>query len=120
MGGRLLWIPTALSTLRRATSPHLSAIKLHFTQSPTFKVETLTGLEDINNDLRWAADEFARIERDFEVAVNLTVLQDLGFGVMFNALNVRFLFAVRTRSHGHVDLFPSVHYILQIFQHYHR
>jgi len=31
-GGSLLWIPMTLSTLRPATSPHLSVIKLRFTR----------------------------------------------------------------------------------------
>jgi len=86
-GGGLLWIPLALSTLRRATSPRLSSLRLDCIGSPVNQsVETL--IEDMRNGLRRVADEFTRINREFEGAVNLTVVRDPGFEVVLDALNV--------------------------------
>jgi len=64
-------------------------------------MEALVGGTD--DDLRRLADEVARIEREFEGAVKLTVLRDPWFEMALDRLNVRFRFVGRTRSRGHVD-----------------
>jgi hypothetical protein len=89
-GGDLFWLPAALSTLKRATSSRLSVLQVHFVvmSTATRSVETL--IEDMSNDLRRAAEEFARIEREFEGGVDLTVSRDPKFKAMFDTLNVRF------------------------------
>ena len=83
VAGGLLWIPITLSTLRPATSPHLSTIRLDFDRSyiinPSESVETIIG--DTVNDLRWAVDEVARIEREFGGAVKSNVFLDPAFTV---------------------------------------
>ena len=86
--GGLLWIPAALSTHKYTTSPHLSALQLNFITSST----TTYTVEDVGNDLRLAADEVARIEREFEGVVKVTVFRDPGYKTVFNTLNVRFCF----------------------------
>ena len=85
-GGNLLWIPTALSTLKPATSPYLSVIKFNFNPLST---ADWTAIGDAGRDLRRTVDEFTRIEREFEGAVNVTVLLDPRFEVL-DAFNVRF------------------------------
>jgi len=82
----------ALSTLNPATSPRLSSIRLNFTHWRARSAETL--IEDMGGDLRRVADEAFRIEREFEGAVNLTVLQDPKFEAVFGTLNVGFRFVV--------------------------
>jgi len=47
-------------------------------------------ITDMGNDLRLIADEVARIEREFEGAVNLAVLRDSKFGAVLDSLDVRF------------------------------
>jgi len=99
------WISLALSTLRPATSPHLSAIRLNFAGEASIvdqSAETL--IETTGDDLRRIADEVARIEREFEGAVTLTVLRDSVFGVVLDTLNVSF----RTRTRGGRDLMPML------------
>ena len=92
-GGGLPWVPVALSTLRPAPSPRLSAIRLVLVRSPIIRsIKTL--IEDTGHDLRRVADELTRIEREFEGAVSLTVVTDSGFGVVLDTLEVRF------RSYG--------------------
>jgi len=86
--GGLPWFPTALSTLKPATSPHLSTIQLHFTCASSFFAETL--IEDMGDHLRRTADEVSRIEREFKGAVNLTTLRDSNFEGAFGTLKVRF------------------------------
>ena len=80
----------ALSTLRPATSPRLSTIRLDF--APSFivnrTVESL--IEGTANDLRKVADEVARIEREFEGAVRLITVRDTVFGEVLDTLKVRF------------------------------
>ena len=89
--GGLPWLPIALSTLKPATSPRLSAIRLDLTYwSTPSAAETL--IEDVGGDLRRVADEVSRIEREFKGAVNLTTLRDSNFEVAFETLNVRFRF----------------------------
>ena len=92
IGGRLLWIPTALSTLRPTTSPCLSVIRLNFAFPITTSQTVETAINDTGNDRLWVADEVTRIEREFEGAVNVTVLRDPGFKVVLDTLNVRFHF----------------------------
>ena len=80
----------ALSTLRPATSTHLSVIRLDFCSSGTRSVETM--ITDMGNDLRRIADELARIEREFEGAVNFIMILDSKFRMVLDTLNVRFHF----------------------------
>ena len=89
MCGGLLWIPAALSTLRPATSPRLSAIRLRLVSRSTLDRAAEALLRDAGGDLRWFAEELARIEREFEGAVNLTLFWGPGFKAVFDALNVR-------------------------------
>lgn len=104
-GGGIPWIPPALSSIRPATSPHLSAIQLSFDHPlPANRYIDAAMIKVMDSDLRWVADEVARIEREFEGAVNLVVLRDAGFKVVLDKLNVRFHFGWV----DHVDSFPFV------------
>ena len=96
----------ALSTLRPATSPRLSDIRLDFSSSSDRPVETM--ITGIGNDLRQIAGEVARIELEFEGAVSFAVIRDSGFGAVLDSLNVRLCLAGWKRPPGHVDSFPSV------------
>jgi len=91
MNNGLPVIPGALSTLRPATSPRLSAVRLEFTyESTAFRsVELMTG--EVWICLRQAANEVARIEREFEGAVNFTVVPDSRFEMVLDRLKVRFV-----------------------------
>ena len=92
MSGSVVWIPKALSTIKRATSPRLSALQLSFARPPTAAnrpVDALIG--GAGEDLRWIAGEVARIRREFDGAVNLTMLRDPVFEAAFDALDVRFI-----------------------------
>lgn len=97
------WIPTALSTLRPATNPRLSAVRLDFAHVPTVTagrpVTTLT--EDLGDDLQRVAVEVTRIEHEFEGTVDITVLllQNSGYQAVLDALGV----TVRFRA---VDAIP--------------
>jgi len=91
VSGGLRWIPMALSTIKPATSPRLSAIRLDFVYPYTFDRHIDTLIVGAGDDLRWIADEAPRIKREFEGAVNLTVLRDASFKAAFDALNVRFI-----------------------------
>ena len=84
----MFWIPEALSTLRPATSPHLSTIKLSFFHPPTVEEPAGDLIEDA--DPGWIADEIARIERQFEGTVDFTVLRLPGDDV--DKINVRSCF----------------------------
>ena len=80
----------ALSTLRPATSPRLSIIRLDFHSSAGRLVETMiTGMGD---DLRRIAGEVARIECEFGGVVDFTVSRDSGFEALLDTLNVSFRF----------------------------
>ena len=92
VSGSLLWIPLAFSTLRHTTSPRLAVICLELARSPTAYRSTETLLQDLGDDLRRVADEVTRIEREFEGAVNLTVVRGLGFKEALDTLGVRFRF----------------------------
>ena len=87
MGRCLPWIFLALSTLRPTTSPHLSALGLDFS-SVDSSTEAL--IKNMGDELRRIADEVARIEREFDGAVNLTVVRDLTFMVVLDSLDVSF------------------------------
>ena len=107
-GGSLVWIPTALSTLKPATSPHLSTIKLNFFRSPNVRWITGDLVKDAGNDLRWVADEVSRIEREFEGVVDFTVLRDLRFKAALDALNVRFRFCGVDETSLLIYIHPSI------------
>ena len=98
----------ALSTLRPATSPRLSTITLDFRSSTNRPVEKI--ITDMGDDLRRIVDEIARIEHEFEGAVNFTVAPDSKFQVVLDTLNVRFSFVGWKKPHGHVDSFSFVPY----------
>jgi hypothetical protein len=65
----------ALSTLKLATSPRLSALQLDF---GSWSIEP--SIEDMGSDLRRTVDEVARIQQEFEGVVKVTVL---GFKAVF-------------------------------------
>ena len=90
IGGGLRWIPAALSTLRPATSPRLSTIQLDFSHRVVQSIQA--AFEYAGSDLRWVADEVARIVREFEGAVTVTVLRDSQFEMVFDTLKARFNF----------------------------
>ena len=92
VGGSLFWIPAALSTLRPVTSPRMSAIRLNLiSHSAAYQsIEIL--LKNAGSDLRRVADEFTRIEREFEGAVNFSVFRNAGFGAAFDALDLKVRF----------------------------
>ena len=88
-GRGLPWIPMALSTLRPATSPRLSAVRLCLACLIVDRsVKTL--VKDTGNDLRQVADEASRIEREFEGVVDFTVVPDSVFEMVLDTLGVRF------------------------------
>ena len=88
----------ALSTLKPATSPRLSIIRLDFCANRD--VETV--VTEIGGDLRRIADEVARIEREFKGAVNFTVNPDSTVRLVLVTLNVRFNFTGWKKPCGHV------------------
>ena len=108
MSGGLLWIPTALSTIRPATSPRLSVIKLNFVRQPSTNRSVQVMIEDTGNDLRKVADEVARIEREFSGTLSLTVHRDPAFEVVSDTLNVRSHSCRAGDLANHVDLFLFV------------
>jgi len=79
MSGSLLWIPKALSTIKPATSPRLSFIRLSFVRPPFANGSIDDLVKDAGDDLRWVVDEVTRIER--EGVVCLTVDLDSSFQV---------------------------------------
>ena len=87
--GSLPWIPLALATLRPATSPHLSDIRLDFASSSTVDRSVGSLIELTRNDLRRVADEVSRIKGEFNGVVGLTVGSDPVFGAVLDAFNVR-------------------------------
>ena len=103
--GGLSWIPTTLSTLRSVTSPRLSALRLDFSNSHLADRSIETLIQGTGDDLRQVADEVARIEREFEGAVSLTVVSDPVFKVVFDTLGVRFSFVMLTELPSRADTF---------------
>lgn len=91
VGGGLLWIPMALSTIKSTTSPRLSTIRLNFFRSHSTDRNVEPSIQGMSGDFQRAEDEAARIKREFGKAVDLTVLRDPSFWVVLDALNVRFL-----------------------------
>jgi hypothetical protein len=85
VSGNLRWIPAALSTLKPATSPHLSIIQLSFSGGTA-----ATQDEEIMNDLQRIGAEMSRIRREFEGAVRLTVIQGGWFKVALEKLDAEF------------------------------
>ena len=92
MGGSLLWIPTALSTLRPATSPCVSAIRLNLISYSCTEQSIESLLKTAGSELQRVAEEFTRIECEFGGALNLIVSRNAGFGAVFDTLDVRFHF----------------------------
>jgi len=94
LSGSLLWIPVALSTLRLSTSPRLSTIRLYFSRSRTGYRPTGILTSAPGDDLRRVADEVSRIEREFEGAVKVTVIQQPEFQETFDTFDVSFSVSV--------------------------
>jgi len=70
-----------LSTLSPTTSPRLSSLQLDFMgSSSNFSPEFF---EDMGDDLQRITDQVTRIEREFEGAVNSTVIRDPKFDSRF-------------------------------------
>ena len=88
--GGLHWIPKSLSTLRPATSPRLSAIQINFTPASIRQCVEIA-VKDAGNDLRWVAEEVARIKRESR-GVNVIVFRDQVFEAVMRTLDVRFYF----------------------------
>ena len=84
----------ALSTLRPATSPRLSAIhlRLSYLPAPLTAPPAEALIASLGEDLRRVADEFSRIKREFEGAVKLTVSRDPAFKDVLDTLNVSLCF----------------------------
>jgi len=98
----------ALSSLRPATSPRLFTIQLDFADCPSVNRPATTMIRNMDKDLRRIADEVARIEREFEGAVDFTVTSDSKFKLVFDTLNVRSRLVRRTRPRGRVDSYSFV------------
>ena len=81
ISGSLVWVPKALSTIKLATSPRLSVIKLSFIYPPFANGSIDALIKDAGDDIRWVVGEVARIEREFGGAVHLTVYWDSSFQV---------------------------------------
>ena len=67
-------------------------------------------ITDMGDDLRRIVDEIARIEHEFEGAVNFTVVPNYKFQAVFDTLNVRFSFVVWKKPRDHIDLSSFVPY----------
>ena len=89
MDGGIFWIPTTLSTLRPATSPCISAIRLSLGSHSASDRAVLALLKATGRELLRVADEFTRIEREYKGVVKLTVVRGPGFEAVFNMFNVR-------------------------------
>jgi len=89
-GGVLPWIPSALSTLKPATSPRLSTIRLKFAGPPITSLPVERLIKDMGDDLRRIADEADRIEREFGGMVEFIVVRDSVFGAALDTLHVSF------------------------------
>ena len=76
------WIPMALSTLCPTTSPHLSFLQVAFPGSPSNLPES--SIENLRNDLQRVRHQITRIKREFEGAVNFTVILDPKFEAVSN------------------------------------
>jgi len=77
------WIPMALSALRPTTSPRLSSLRLVFFGSPS-NLPRGFSIQDMSNDHQRIADQVTRIEREFEGAVNPTIIRDPKFEAVLN------------------------------------
>ena len=98
----------ALSTFRPVSSPRLSSIRLGFTGSLITELPIEPLIKDTGNDLRQVADEVARIEREFEGAVDFAVVKDSEFEVVLDTLGVRFRFVALTKHRGRADPFSLI------------
>ena len=69
MSGGLLWVTTALSTLRPATSPRISRVRLEFVHSsePDSAIQAFE--QEWEDDIPRVEVEVTRIRREFEGAV---------------------------------------------------
>ena len=107
ISGGLPLFTGALSTLTPTTSPRLSAVRLEFTYEPTVAQSVELLIREAGNSLQQVADEVARIEREYEGAVNFTVVPDSKFKVLLDKLNVRFYYASKSsRSYKFISVRP--------------
>ena len=81
MGKGPPWIPMALSTLSPTTSPHLSSLQLTFIGSPSH-IPSEYSIEGMGSHIQRIADQVTRIKREFNGAVNSTVIRDPRFEAM--------------------------------------
>ena len=90
--GSPYWIPMALSTLKPATSPRLSSIRLDFTPVIDRNVPShlRAMIEVMADDLRRAADEVTRIKREFKGVVDVNVVRAPWMGVALDEFSVSF------------------------------
>ena len=65
MSGGLLWITTALSTLKPATSPCLSTVHVQYLHPSDFDEALDAMAEDLENDIPPVMDEVIRIRHEF-------------------------------------------------------
>lgn len=78
--GDVRWIPVALSTLQSTSSPQLRQIHLEFNyRGPAHTGPGTAALDGLAHELGWAADEFIRIESQYEGSVKITVDMDATF-----------------------------------------
>ena len=99
--GPIHFIPVALSTLKPSTSPHLSHIYFGLS-GPRYSnfyyfIKGTSNLENMGSDLRRIAEEFSRIEREYEGAVDLSVVRSTGYEPLDKLTNVRFFFSFAWR-----------------------
>ena len=71
---------------------------------------TRSVVEVAGNDVRWAIAEVARIEREFEGAVNLAVFLDRRFEPALGTLNVRFHICGVDGTSDPIDPFSFIYY----------
>ena len=98
----------ALLTLRPTTSPRLSSIRLGFVSSGIVDPPVEPLIRDTSNGLRQVVDEATWIKREFDGAVDFTVVSNSVFKDVLGTLGVSFRFAVLTKRHGRADSFSLV------------
>ena len=91
-GGGPPRIPVAFSTLRPATTPRLSTVRLEFAYEPTLAHLIEIVVEEVISYIELVPCEIARIEHEFEGAVDFTVAVDSEFEAVLGDIDVRFRF----------------------------
>ena len=83
------WIPAALSTLERVTSPFLSILQLGFTGPPADVPILETSIRELNNDLMRTAEEVTRIRCAYDEGIYVIVLRDQWFKEVLDTLKIK-------------------------------